>query len=54
VLKSVEGNGKLVFAEDHAFNSPSGAAVIVQGMSVNGWTAWVDSDGKTLDKLERN
>ena len=53
VLKSVDGNGKLVFAEDHAFNSPSGAAVIVQRMSINGWTAWVDKEGRTLDELER-
>lgn len=47
------GDGSLVFTEDHAFNSPSGAAVIVQGMHVNGWKDWVDDQGRTLDELER-
>ena len=46
-------DGGLVFTEDHAFNSPSGAAVIVQGMHINGWKAWKDDEGRTLDELER-
>ncbi|WP_176521891.1 DUF4357 domain-containing protein [Longimonas halophila] len=53
VLEPQEENGALVFTEDHAFSSPSGAAVIVQGMHVNGWKAWVDGNGRTLDELER-
>ena len=53
VLEPQEGNGQLVFTEDHAFNSPSGAAVIVQGMHINGWKAWVDREGRALDELER-
>jgi len=46
-------DGGLIFTEDHAFNSPSGAAVIVLGMHVNGWKAWEDKEGRTLDELER-
>jgi hypothetical protein len=52
ILKPQDSGG-LVFTEDHAFNSPSGAAVIVQGMHINGWKAWIDDDGRTLDELER-
>ena len=46
-------DGHLRFTENHAFNSPSGAAVILQGMHVNGWEAWTDQQGRTLDELER-
>lgn len=48
-----EENGALVFQQDHAFNSPSGAAGVVLGRSSNGWRDWVDGDGRTLDELER-
>jgi hypothetical protein len=53
VLEPEGENGRLVFTQDHAFNSPSGAAVVVQGMHINGWKAWVDKADRTLDKLER-
>ena len=46
-------DGVLVFQEDHAFNSPSGAAGTVLGRSANGWREWVDGQGRTLDELER-
>jgi hypothetical protein len=46
-------DGTLVFAEDHLFNSPSGAAGVVLGRSSNGWRAWTDEQGRTLDDLER-
>jgi len=46
-------NGALVFQQDHAFNSPSGAAGVVLGWSSNGWREWVDEAGRTLDELER-
>jgi hypothetical protein len=49
----IERGGVLVFTEDHAFGSPSAAATTVLGRSSNGWTAWKDSHGKTLDELER-
>lgn len=44
---------RLVFREDHAFNSPSAAAGVVLGRSSNGWREWVDEDGRTLDQIER-
>jgi hypothetical protein len=53
VLEPNEEGGQRVFTDDHAFNAPSGAAAIVQGAHVNGWNAWVDGDGRTLDRLER-
>jgi hypothetical protein len=46
-------NGALVFQQDHAFNSPSGAASVVLGRSSNGWREWVDDQGRSLDELER-
>lgn len=52
VLESQE-DGRLIFTEDHAFKSPSGAAVVLQGQHVNGWEAWVDENGRTLDEIER-
>lgn len=46
-------DGALVFQQDHAFNSPSGAAGVVLGRSSNGWRDWVNGDGETLDEIER-
>lgn len=46
-------DGFLVFQQDHAFDSPSGAAGVVLGRSSSGWRDWTDGDGRTLDKLER-
>lgn len=43
----------LKFAEDHLFSSPSQAAVFVLARSANGWTEWVDKNGKTLTDNER-
>jgi hypothetical protein len=41
------------FTEDHAFDSPSGAAGVVLGRQANGWREWTDADGQSLDELER-
>lgn len=50
----LHNNGSdLVFAKDHLFNSPSGAALMVLGRSANGWREWTDRHGRTLDDLER-
>jgi hypothetical protein len=46
-------DGALVFQQDHAFNSPSGAAGVVLGRSSNGWREWMDGQGRSLDELER-
>lgn len=41
------------FDRDHAFTSPSAAAGMVSGSTVNGWIYWIDKDGKTLDQVYR-
>lgn len=38
------------FVEDYLFSSPSAAAATIMGRPVNGWTAWKDKNGKTLDE----
>ncbi len=35
---------------DVLFKSPSAAAATLTGRSINGWTAWKDLNGKTLDE----
>ncbi len=42
-----------IFAEDIIFKSPSAAAATICGRSVNGWTAWKDQNGNTLDENVR-
>lgn len=49
----IESDGKLLFSADHAFNSPSLAAAVVYGGSVNGRSAWVDTDGRTINDLDK-
>lgn len=50
----VQQNGHLVFAKDIEFSSPSQAAAIVHGGSMNGLNAWRDAKGTTLGDLEAN
>lgn len=47
-------NGKLELDADTTFNSPSTAASFCLGRSENGWHAWKDKDGNTLDFVYRN
>lgn len=42
-----------IFENDYIFKSPSAAADCVAGRSCNGWTAWKDEKGKTLDENVR-
>jgi len=35
------------------FATPSGAGSFVLGGSINGWTEWKNSDGKTLNERVR-
>ena len=44
----VDENGLRRFSQDYPFKSPSMAAGVVLGSSVNGRTAWVDEDGNCL------
>ena len=56
LLKSgvlAEQDGLYVFQEDYLFTTPSGAADAVLGRNSNGWTAWRDASGRTLDELKR-
>ena len=48
-----EHGGKLRFAKDHLFNSPSGAAAAVLGRTANGWISWKHADGQTLSENKR-
>lgn len=47
-----EKEGKYVFQNDFEFPSPSTAAAIILGYSINGRTAWKDKQGKTLKEIE--
>ncbi len=48
----VEGEGKLVFAKDYEFTSPSAAAAVVHGGHANGLREWKDDRGVSLKELE--
>lgn len=41
----------LLFTQDYAFGSPSGAAQVVGGASVNGWDVWKFASGKSLQSV---
>lgn len=43
----------LVFTQDYPFSSPSTAAAIVVGNNTNGWLAWKNDAGQTLDEVVR-
>lgn len=45
--------GTPVLKEDYKFTSPSIAAAMFIGGSANGWTQWVDAEGRTLDEVYR-
>lgn len=38
------------FTKDVLFKSPSAAAATIAGRPINGWTAWKDESGNTLDE----
>lgn len=46
--------GKLVFAKKHLFQSPSSAAAVIVGYSINGRRNWKDKNGRTLNEIEKN
>lgn len=46
------GDGAYVFTKDIEFSSPSSAAATIHGGSTNGLTAWVNSSGLQLKRLE--
>ena len=42
-----------VLTQDTLFKSPSAAAASLAGRAINGWTAWKDEQGNTLDENVR-
>jgi hypothetical protein len=44
----------IVFQKDHAFGSPSMAAIALLGRTSNGWREWKSKDGVTLDEMKRS
>ena len=43
----------LVFQTDHIFNSPSAAAGTILARRANGWSAWKNKSGVTINELLR-
>jgi len=50
----VAENDRYKFASDYMFKSPSAASGFVLGRSSNGWTDWIDPNGRTLSQNERS
>lgn len=48
-----EHDGQLRFAQDYAFDSPSGAASALLGRSANGWIEWKNAQGRSLSEVKR-
>ena len=48
----VEGD-RIVMTRDYIFGSPSQAAVVLLGCSVNGWREWKNAEGRTLHEVKR-
>ncbi|TLP78830.1 DUF4357 domain-containing protein [Maribacter sp. ACAM166] len=46
-------NGKLGFFKNHLFASPSAAAAVIVGYSINGRRTWKDKNGRTLSEIEK-
>ncbi|MEK6667691.1 MAG: GIY-YIG nuclease family protein [Pseudomonadota bacterium] len=52
VLK--EASDHLVFTRDYPFSSPSQAASIISGSSINGRNTWKNSNGRSLKEIEES
>lgn len=50
MILSSENPKSYVFSVDIIYKSPSAAASTLSGKSTNGWTAWKDEKGNTLDE----
>jgi predicted GIY-YIG superfamily endonuclease len=48
----VEENGKLIFAEDAIFASPSAASNMVLGRNSNGFAEWVSLEGESFREVQ--
>lgn len=54
VLELSADKENYIFTKDYEFNSVSEAGAIIRGASTNGWTAWKNKEGISLDELLRN
>lgn len=41
------------FNDNYVFSSPSTAGGVILGRPTNGWTIWINNEGKTLDEVKR-
>ncbi|EAQ48750.1 MULTISPECIES: GIY-YIG nuclease family protein [Leeuwenhoekiella] len=46
--------GKLFFSKKHLFSSPSAAAAVILGYSVNGRNVWKNENGKSIKEIEQS
>ncbi|MBD3252048.1 DUF4357 domain-containing protein, partial [Candidatus Uhrbacteria bacterium] len=53
ILMESEKKDSYIFEKDLLFKSPSAAAATCTGRAINGWIAWKDEKGKTLDENVR-
>ncbi|MBW2936529.1 GIY-YIG nuclease family protein [Aureisphaera sp. CAU 1614] len=49
-----KGNGYLYFSKNHLFSSPSAAAAVIVGYSINGRNVWKNEEGKSIKEIEKN
>lgn len=54
VFKRSQNGNSFIFTKDYIFSSPSKASDIILARPSNGWIAWRDKSGKTLDENKRN
>lgn len=47
-------SGQLIFTKNHLFASPSAAAAVIVGYSINGRRTWKDNKGRTLSQIEKS
>lgn len=47
-------NGKMEFVKDHLFPSPSAAAAVIVGYSINGRRTWKDKNGRSINEIEQS
>lgn len=47
-------SGILIFSKKHLFASPSAAAAVIVGYSINGRRTWKDDKGRTLIEIEKS
>ena len=50
ILIKSDNNISFIFTKDVLFTSPTAAAATTTGRPINGWTAWKDEKGNTLDE----